>query len=250
MKNTIKLAVISALLMAGVAQSNAATAAAPKTNYISTVAITLTAYKQGATKPAYTIASKDVIKTLIGGYETTNLVTTIKTNSTYTTTNEVSSTNILIGTATNTSANSTNVIYTYAVTSTNSAFVTSNFTSSAKLLLLQTGTNASKFVVQDKVGKTTQLFDVSEFFTKQFTAKAGTDASGFDLLSFSFANTTNSFTVGGFATVAQAAPSKTVTNILLKSLSSTVAGTGFMPVEAATNVVLTGKLSVSSGSLQ
>ena len=65
MKNTIKLAVIGALLAAAILPAAATTASAPKTNYDLTINFSLTAYTTGISTPA-SITSKQVIQGLNG----------------------------------------------------------------------------------------------------------------------------------------------------------------------------------------
>lgn len=285
MTNTIKVAVISALLMAGVAQSNAATAPA-KTNWVAPLNFTLTAYTNGLGKAAYTIATKQVIQQfLVSGVVASSTLSTntvvstndvISTNTAYSTnnvvsTNEVYSTNADTTVITTNITYSTNIVYgtnftfstnlvssTNIVHSTNTVLTTNKFSTSAKLLVKQTaGVSGVKYIVRDTVNHKSVDFDVTPYFTQTNFNAVGTTGAKSTTYALSSvwvdgtaATNAGSIDLSGMAIEGKDFISKTVTNgSVLKSFSSTVGGQGTAP--ASTNlVILGGTVKVSGGSAE
>jgi len=229
----LKISLLALSVLAG-GMMGASAAAAAKTTYVLSANFALMSWTDGTAKPT-AIKTSDVIAALVGAtvIETNTVVTT----NTPPTTNTVVTTNTLPA-----------------------------FSSHAKLILKKdlTSTNNSgdEFFVRDGTGKNVTDTDVSGFFSVTNTASAkvvaasGKSAIERELVAFEFnappatssaGSGKLSLVLGGFAQSTKGTVPGT-TELLIKSLQATVAGT---PAgNTNNNVVIQGKFSLVGGKLE
>jgi hypothetical protein len=244
MKSIVKFALVGALLVTGIAQSNAATAAAAKTNFVSNVAFTLTSYQNGVAK-AFTIANKDILGSLSFTNYSTNAQQVVVTNA---------------GTVT---TNTEDVIVTNYVTFSKKAkLLFEEILSTNNVVTNHLGTN-KLFIVRDVVGKATVDTDVTPFFgystdfedAIKVSSTNKTTVTVHEIAGIEFKGQTLAFESVGLSTKTIAPAAKDSANVA-KSLAVANSGAGQFTTIATGGALTTnsfvfqGKVAISGGKLQ